>query len=320
MWAAILRVLVYLVTGYIFFLYSERMFWARWRPAEDGAESFIITWITYSIAAACCVVLIRDYRVHATGPMFLVGAVLGWLVEGVFTMTFFGADGIPFPFTIAWTGLSWHALISVVIGWLWLHRAMQHSVARTAKLSAGLGAAWGVWSIYWDTVSPPGTALDFLAHTLGTTLLMIVAFRLYPLLRTGRLRPGMSDRLVLGALALGWFGAVTVPTFTWLALVTLPPLFALVWLALRINARVETAPDFLDELARPVPWSRSLTLLLIPVLATLIHEGCRATGLSAPTNLLGFFITLPLGFWCFYASLRGQFRLRRAAASAIRQS
>lgn len=315
--AAIRRGLIYLATGYIFFVYSERVFWARWRDDEDSFGSFIATWIVYSIAAACCIVAVRTWRVGSMWPMVLVGALLGWLVEGVFTMTLFGAGGIPFPVTIAWTGLSWHALLSVVLGWYGLHRAMSHSLGRAAAMSAGLGALWGVWSIYWDRVAVPASPEAFLAHSFGTTVGLIVAFRLYPLLRVGRFASYRVDGILLGLLVLAWFALVTVATLSWLALVTLPPLFALVFVGLRRNARSAGEGDFLDDLDSQIPWSRSLAVLLMPAVASLIHEGCRAAGISAETNLVVFFITVPLGFAMFVLSLRNLFRQRPAPSSAV---
>ena len=41
-----------------------------------------------------------------------------------------------------------------------------------------------------------------------------------------------------------YFFGVTVVRFNWIALVTLPPLFGLIYLALRRNASIETMSDF----------------------------------------------------------------------------
>ena len=90
-----------LATGYVFLFFAERMFWSRWRDGTDDVGSFLATWTVYSIAGEICLVAIRDFRVRGICPMFIIGALLGWLIEGVFTMTFFGADGIVFPYTVA---------------------------------------------------------------------------------------------------------------------------------------------------------------------------------------------------------------------------
>lgn len=308
-----------LATGYVFLFFAERMFWSRWRAEADDAGSFLATWIVYSIAGAICLVAIRDFRVRGIFPMFIVGALLGWLIEGVFTMTFFGADGIVFPYTIAWTGLSWHALIVVVAGWYGLQTALLRSFRLTALMSAALGLFWGGWSIFWDIESPPGSAALFVAHAFGATLALIVAFQAFHVLRSSRFTPSRVERGCLAGAVLLYFLGVTVVRFNWLALVTLPPLFGLIYLALRRNASVETRSDFLVAIDRGIPWQRILAVFLMPALASAIHEGCRMTGLSAPTNLVVFAITLPMGAAGFLLSLWMIFRRPPADASSARR-
>jgi hypothetical protein len=122
----------------------------------------------------------------------------------------------------------------------------------------------------------------------------------------------------LAAVVLLYFCFVTVVHFTWLALISLPPLFALIYLGLRHNAAFETRPDFLTAVDRQYPWLRALALLTMPFVASLIHEGCRFAGLSAPTNLVVYAITLPGGFIGFFISLWMVFRQRRGASFAGR--
>jgi hypothetical protein len=310
------RIGIALAAGYVLVFFAERMFWSRWRTDDDNVGAFLATWFVYSIAAEICLIAIRDFRVRDIWPMFLLGALLGWLIEGVFTMTFFGADGIPFPLTIAWTGLSWHALIVVVAGWYGLQTALLLSFARTALLSAVLGLFWGGWSIFWDRQSPPGSAEGFIAHSFIATIALILAFRTLPVLHCGDLRPTRTERVVLAAIVLCYFIGVTLARFNWIALVTLPPLFALIYLALRRNATDETRPDFLVAIDAPFPWIRALPIFLIPALASLIHEGCRIAGLTAPTNIVVFAITLPAGFGGFVFSLWRVFRRRAEQASS----
>ena len=305
-----------LAAGYVLVFFAERMFWSRWRDDDDTVGAFLATWFVYSIAAEIGLITIRDYRVRGVWPMFLVGALLGWLIEGVFTMTFFGADGIPFPWTIAWTGLSWHALIVVMAGWYGLQIALLHSFARTALVSAALGLFWGGWSIFWDRQSPPGSAEGFVAHSAIATIALILAFRTLHVLHCGDLRPTRTERVVLAAIVMCYFIGVTLAQFSWIALVTLPPLFAVIYLALRRNAAVETRPDFLVTIDMPFPWIRALPVFLMPALASLIHEGCRIAGLTAPTNIVVFAITLPAGFAGFLVSLWMVFRHRAQGASS----
>ena len=68
-----------------------------------------------------------------------------------------------------------------------------------------------------------------------------------------------------------------------------------------------------------IPWQRILAVLLMPALASAVHEGCRMTGLSAPTNLVVFAITLPAGFAGFLISLWMIFQRPPAGASSARR-
>ena len=316
--ACLQRIGLALATGYILQFFAERVFWSHWRP-EDDVSSFLATWLVYSIGGEICLLAIRTFRVRDIWAMFLVGALLGWLVEGVFTMTFFGAGGIPFPITIAWTGLSWHALIVVVIGWYGMHDALRQSFRQTALMSIGLGLFWGGWSIFWDTEAPPGTPVAFVTHAFVATGALVLAYIALPALQVARIRPSRIEHVCLAGLVLLFFFGVTVVQFNWIALVTLPPLFAVIFMALRRNARIETRPDFLTVVGWGFPLSRTIAIFLMPALACAIHEGCRIAELSAQTNLLVFAVTLPAGAVGFVVSVVKVFRRPPGAASfAIR--
>jgi hypothetical protein len=248
--------------------------------------------------------------------MFMVGALLGWLIEGVFTMTFFGTDDIPFPYTIAWTGLSWHALIVVVAGWYGLQTALLRSFSRTALISAALGLFWGGWSIFWDIRSPPSSAAAFVTHAFVATLALIVAFRAFHTFRSSRLLPSRIEKWCLALVVLLYFLSVTVVRFNWIAVVTLPPLFALIYLALLRNAAAETRSDFLVVSDHGFPWNRGLAVFLMPALSSVVHEGSRMSGVSAPTNIVVFAITLPAGVAVFLFSLWKIFQRPLASASS----
>jgi hypothetical protein len=306
-----------LALGYIFFFFAERVFWSTWRVGTDTVVDLLATWLVYSIAGALCLALIHQFRVRSLWAMFLVGAVLGWLVEGVIMMTFFGTAEIPFPYTIAWTGLSWHALIVVVFGWYGLQTALLRSFAATALLSAAFGIFWGIWSIFWTIEQPTPSAGVFSAHAWLATSGLTLAFPAFHGLDAQYFDLPRSAKLFLAAFIILYFFAITVAHFGWLALLTLPPLFGLVLIALRCNAAAETRPDFLVFANQTFPWTRTLAIYLMPALASLIYEGCRWSGLKLPTNIAVFLITLPAGFVGFTFSLWKVCRLGAAGPSRI---
>ena len=110
------RLAVVLATGYILFFYSERLFWSFPRPGDTFAD-LLLTWVVYSLLAWVFLLLVRQCRIAAFPALFLAGAVFGWLAEGVVVDTMYGNKDNPFPASISFTGLAWHALISVGVGW-----------------------------------------------------------------------------------------------------------------------------------------------------------------------------------------------------------
>ncbi len=297
-------------TGAIFVVYSERMFWSEWRPV-DNAGATTATWVVYSVAAWACLLLIRHFRARSLAAMMMIGAVLGWLVEGVFAMTFFGVADMPFPITIVWTGLAWHALIAVLLGWYGMQLALLRSLRHSLALGAALGLLWGVWALFWEREAPPVPWPPFLLHASVATLVLAVAFRAGHWLDAAAFRASRVDAAVIALLVLAWFGLVTVPTAGVLTLL-LVGLLALVWLALRGNAARERRADFLVLLGQPIPWSRMPALAAIPLVATLVHEAGRAGADSPRTNLLVLALTVPVAGVGFLVSLWSLLLRRRA--------
>jgi hypothetical protein len=305
------RLIIAIATGYIWFFYSERVFWSFWRRGEDTFGSFFATWAVYAIAAYICLILIQQYKARSVWAMFLVGAFFGWLVEGVFAMTLFGAEGIPFPFTISWTGLAWHAIISVVLGWYVLQQALTHSFKRTAWVSGMLGIFWGTWSIFWSLERAEVVPVDaYVLHAFAVTVILICMQCMYGWLGMQQFSATRLEKITVGLLAVLWFGFVTVPTFGALAAV-LPVLFGVLYLALRKNKKTETRQSFLATLDAPITYMRSFAVLLMPLCATLIYALAQGMQLAPPTNFLVLGVTLPAGFILLGVSLWKVFRAKK---------
>ncbi len=119
------QILGILATGYILFFYSELMFWARVRPG-DALKDWVSTWLLYSLLGYILLTLIARFRVSGIWALFLAGAVFGWLAEGLVVQTAYDS----LPLSISFTGLAWHALISVCVGWYAVRRALDNGLAR----------------------------------------------------------------------------------------------------------------------------------------------------------------------------------------------
>ncbi|MFN8372980.1 MAG: hypothetical protein U0694_08890 [Anaerolineae bacterium] len=164
----IINVTYALLAGYILCYYSEWMFWGgSVRPAEFG--EYLAAWLFYSFATYLFLVTVYYFRVRSLWAMFLAGAVYGWLVEGVIVQTMYD----DFPLNISTTGLSWHALISVLFGWYFLRRALRTSTAAALRVILLLALYYGLWAHGWwseGAVHDPSTLFVYFMQ-LGIPLL-----------------------------------------------------------------------------------------------------------------------------------------------------
>ena len=165
-----------LSTGYIFLYFSEHLFWARVRP-DDSLLNWLTTWLAYSLSAYVFLRLVSYFRVRNIWALFLAGAVFGWLTEGVIVQTTYES----LPLSISFTGLAWHALITVWLGWYAVRKALLSSSMRTTvKLAALIGLGYGLWAINW-WLEPDGgvaTLREFAMYSFTITTLVILAYRL----------------------------------------------------------------------------------------------------------------------------------------------
>ena len=93
---------------------------------------------------------------RAPWAIFLAGAFYGRLDEGIVVQTMYGTNDGPFPASISFTGLAWHALIDVWIGWYLIRRVLaQNKYLKTIALACGVGLFYGFRAIFWWNEPPP---------------------------------------------------------------------------------------------------------------------------------------------------------------------
>lgn len=104
------RVAVALCSGYIILYYGEFMFWAT--PDREGLNvaGIIAVWLLYSMMAYPLLCVVSYFKVRDPWAIFLAGALYGWFEEGIVVQTMYGTPDSPFPMSISFTGLAWHAL------------------------------------------------------------------------------------------------------------------------------------------------------------------------------------------------------------------
>ncbi|MHB9008999.1 MAG: hypothetical protein ACYDC1_18985, partial [Limisphaerales bacterium] len=217
------------------------------------------------------------------------GGLYGWLAEGALVGTLYGTEAsAPFPLSLLCTGLSWHALISVLLGWYLLRSALSHRRPWPALGgSLAIGLFWGLWATFLWRETPPMVVpvAGFLTHAMICTVLLALSYVVLNRLPLENHRPGWFG-LGFSLLVLGVFYSEQVRVLGWRPILVLPPLILGV-LVLLWKAR-ERGPQSPDEIpAVNLPVRNLLGLLAIPLTATGVYAAQLAAGLPGlPPNLI----------------------------------
>ena len=309
-----------LATGYILFLFSERMFWTVWRP-DDSLVEQIITWLAYSVAAYLFLAAVSWSRANDAWSIFLAGALYGWIVEGGLIHTLYGTEAsAPFPLSISITGLSWHSLISVMLGWWATGRALTATSPRQLVwVSLTIGVFWGIWAMFPRRETPPvlTSVPAFLLNagllTLGLVASWWISFRA----GLREFRPGRLGTLSC-AMIVGLFFSQHVLRLGMLPLLVFPSVlgFALVMLSLH---RRYTQCSPATELFPGSCHSHWLPMIgLIPCVATTVYwlaVACHLDRLPVST-IVYYGLTGPMGFLMLILATQVTIRRVRASTTA----
>ena len=304
------NILLVLSTGYIFVYFSEHLFWARIRP-DDSLGGWLGAWVAYTFLAFVFLTLIAYFKIKNIWSLFLAGAAFGWLAEGVIVQTTYEF----LPLSISFTGLAWHALITIWIGWYALRKSF-FSIASfsTVKLSAVIGACYGLWAIAWWSEPDGGVSslVDFAAFSLVTTILVILAYGLANWSATEPFLPDCRVTLGISLLFILYFLFVAVPAAP-LALIILPLLLGLVYFGLRRTRLAAADLSMINELTGNIPVWNLLGLLAVPVTGILVYWIALSLNLHWHTNWILYLIATPLGFILFGLSLYKSWRNESAS-------
>lgn len=292
------NLLLALANGFILVLFSERLFWSVWRPG-DSVPDLIVTWLAYSTLAYLFLATVRLLRADDVWSVYLAGAVYGWLTEGGLIHTLYGTEeSAPFPISLIITGVSWHALISVLVGWYATGKALgSPRPARTAVLASGVGIFWGCWATFlWRETPPVVTpAPEFFAYATLMNLMLVGAWWVNLRVGWNRFRPGwVGGSLCL--LILGAFYAQHVLRLGWRPVVILPAVLGAALVPLWMHRRRRPEPPAILEgqrVARNLAW-----LGLMPLTATAVYVAAGALRLDQVpvATIVYYWTTGPLGF------------------------
>lgn len=293
------RIASALSAGYIFMFFSERVFWSR-LTADNTPADLLLTYLVYSILAFLFLWCIDYFRTRLWMTVLLCGAIFGWLAEGVIAHTLFEN----FPISISWTGLAWHALISVLFGWYGLRRAyLQAGVKEVALLAGGMGILWGLWGLWWPhELGSPIPLADFLLNTWLGSLLLVGAYAAYDAVQPTRFNPNRVETAVVGLAVFFWFAIVTVPAVGLRALLV-PALIGLTMFGLWRARRSSAHASMLAVLRGTLRPATAAAILVMPLAASIIYAAGLSLQFFPPTNAIVLAIAAPVGFVLYGLSL-----------------
>jgi hypothetical protein len=290
-----------LSTGYIFCYFGELMFWATPCRAGMTISGIMLTWLLYAFFAYVFLCIVSVFRVRSLWAVFLAGAFFGWYEEGIVVQTMYGTPDGPFPMSISFTGLAWHAIIGVCVGWLLVRWVMDRGKAtEIIGLAVMIGVFYGLWAIWWWIEPPEPMRLLFAAErldlvfvhfgvfVLSTTALLVFAYWLHNRLMPFEFRPSQGELWFVGIVTTLYYLLVTVPAAP-RALWVLPPLMAMTFLALHLNRGSEFRADAISAFSHGVKPLHYLLLFFIPLVAAAIYFIGLATGLRVRTNIVVYY-------------------------------
>ena len=240
-------VLAVLSLALVTFALSESVFWGQWGQAYgQGPLAALATYTVYLIVVVAVLGVLQRTGAGGRRGLVLGGALLGWLVEGVVVQTTYEA----LPLSVSFTGLAWHALITVVVGWWGAQVVLTRSLGQALGAAAAAGVAWGLWAAFMAGDLEAGLTADtldaFAAYVLVTVASLVLGLHGWQTWRGAAL---VGRWPVRGAFAVLGLAAVATTVVVPLAPVVLAPLLGATWWALRRSPGV---PAQLDGTGRPV--------------------------------------------------------------------
>ena len=307
------RWLFVLSTSYALVFYSELLFWGT-----GALTDFLETWFYYSLATYIFLIVIDHFRINTIWSLFLAGALYGWLTEGVLVQTVYEN----LPVNISATGLSWHALISVWVGWYALRRSLLDVRPLYSLLwSVGIGVFAGLWLPFWafdlsTTVAP--FTLTSLALLMGVSVpFLAFSYWLQSRLTPIPFTPHVIEITLLVGLFLLQFAATVASAYP-IALIVLPPLFIIVFIGLRRHRQSsQDSQSYLEQLSGKIRPLNILSILLIIPVSLITFAFNQLFNLTPLPPYAIYAITVPAGFLMLIVSLFKIWRSPHKSSSGV---
>lgn len=254
---ALIRILA---IGAIMVIWSEFWFY----PVSVKPDSWIVLPF-YAFAVAIAVYFLARFQRTGWPGIIVATGLMGLAIEGVAVPVIYEQP----PFTLVWTSLAWHMLISFgfgVIGTRWLLRQPLGVLVPSMSVAGFLLGIWGghFWSVSEEETGGPYWAQlwgGFVVVVIGHLILDRVSARSMPASRVGEWATAILVLLL-------WAAAWALPLFP-ISLI-LPAFYALtLWCFLRAGARPDRTPLIFAQRIAPAryPW-----MLLLPLAAMVGYD------------------------------------------------
>lgn len=152
---------------------SENLFWSM--PSADLTPlGWGLTVLAYAVAAAVALSAVVWTGVGGWPAVFLGGAILGYMSEGVIVGTIYQPS--PPLFFLVWTPLAWHALITGGVAFGLGRAGAALGPWRMALVWATYGLFGAFWAQYWVAErSDLGATLALAIYLIGCGLVVVLA-------------------------------------------------------------------------------------------------------------------------------------------------
>lgn len=252
---------------------SENMFYYIAEPIWSN-----IFW--YAFAAASAFWAIEHFSIRRVVPLFLAGAIFGWVVEGVLVPLIYGH-----PLFISWTPLAWHAPLSFMLLWYYFRKwSLENAWLKILITSSLLGLFWATWAIVlW---LPPGfvpeggeiadqlilTSGEFTLYAFTYGLTVIAAHLLLGFFWPKQYKPGKIFNVLVAVCVFGYFilNIVILSGIIWAPLY-LGILFFILWIALKKNKQNEIGPSAFADLEGHAKVPSLIAMATLPIVASLTY-------------------------------------------------
>ncbi len=282
--------------GLILAAASELMFWPV-PMREIGPLAGV-----YGLAGLLAFLMVERAGARGLAAMIVAGGIFGLTIEGVIVQQVY----LHLPFSLVWTPLAWHALLSVGVALVGLRMAlcaptMRPGVAVSAAIGlfAALWAGYG-WTGFLQEEGRAASTLPFAAQMLVATAMIAAGHNVLD-----RVPDAPAPRwllTILAAMALGLWAAAWAGPFFPLSL-CVPVLGGVSFLAiLRLGG-----PDGPAGFGRVAP-RRYLALLALPAVAipvdALVRDAPWLSNFNVPVAVVTVVASTLLWCWAMVRAAR----------------